>query len=147
LLLAASCHEGRAPERLAAEYAAAPKDHWDDLSRASQRAHPRPRIDKQLRRRVRRNHCTNVAAVDDWRPRRTNGNGRDSCGVTLCPRPHQGDTRERQKMEHAAVVLDISCYEVVIRLDNHTSQWGTKSFSRARPRSGQAPPRAICIGS
>src|SRR5205085_3997659 len=38
LLLAASCHEGRTPERLAAEYAAAPKDHWDDLSRASQRA-------------------------------------------------------------------------------------------------------------
>jgi len=38
LLLASSCHEERAPERLAAQYASSPRDHYDDLSRASQRA-------------------------------------------------------------------------------------------------------------
>src|SRR5436190_7901835 len=38
LLLASSCHEERTPQRLAAEYAAAPKDHFEDLSRASQGA-------------------------------------------------------------------------------------------------------------
>src|SRR5258706_13796672 len=38
LLLASSCHEERTPQRLAEEYAAAPKEHFEDLTRASQRA-------------------------------------------------------------------------------------------------------------
>src|SRR4051812_7099328 len=36
-LLVASCRGERAPARIAADYAAAPKDHYDDLSRMSQR--------------------------------------------------------------------------------------------------------------
>src|SRR5205823_3928877 len=38
LLLASACHEERTPQRLAEEYAAAPKEHYEDLTRASQRA-------------------------------------------------------------------------------------------------------------
>src|SRR5207302_889669 len=60
---------------------------------AAQRAHPRPRIDKQLRRRVRRNHCTNVAAVDDCAARPSR---RIVCKIALelkYGKTHFGDRR------------------------------------------------------